>query len=383
MSLLTGDELKALLHATDYPCISVYLPVDRADVGNQKNPTRLNNLLRQAETELTSTGGDKGGAQKILEPARRLVDDSDFWKHKQDGLAIFLAPGLFRDYRLPLPFEELVLIGRRLHIKPLLPLLNVDGSFYILAISQKRVRFYEATQHTCQPIELNGVPTSLEDALGTDWQEQGLQFHSGPSRGGGRHGEMIPGQGAGADDPKNEIMRFLRIVDEGILKRLKDRQAPLVVAAVNYLIPIYRKVSHYSHLFPQGIEGNPDELNGAALHQKAWELVAPHSLDAQAKAADRFRELLGTGRASHNIDVILPAAYDGRIETLFVDTRQHRWGLFYPEQRYVEEHGARQPDDLDLLDVAAQHSLLHGAAVYALPSDSMPGDAPIAAIFRY
>jgi len=48
-------------------------------------------------------------------------------------------------YRLPLEFESLVVVGDRVHLKPLLSLFFGDRYFYLLALSQNQVRFFQAT----------------------------------------------------------------------------------------------------------------------------------------------------------------------------------------------------------------------------------------------
>ena len=48
-------------------------------------------------------------------------------------------------YRLTLEFESLVVVGDRFHLKPLLSLFFGDRYFYLLALSQNQVRFFQAT----------------------------------------------------------------------------------------------------------------------------------------------------------------------------------------------------------------------------------------------
>ena len=92
---------------------------------------------------------------------------------------------------------------------------------------------------------------------------------------------------------------------------LQDDQAPLVLAGVGYLLPIYRAASDYPHLAEQGIEGNPEELSDEALHRQAWEIVQPLFTQAQKEAVIKYQRLsnLKSGRASNDLGKIIPAAY--------------------------------------------------------------------------
>ncbi len=94
------------------------------------------------------------------------MEDQAVWEHQSDGLAIFAAPQLFRVYRLPLAFEELLVVDERPHITPLLPLFSDDGQFYVLALGLQGVQLLQGAHYSLRPIALPGVPTSLQDALG-------------------------------------------------------------------------------------------------------------------------------------------------------------------------------------------------------------------------
>ena len=67
----------------------------------------------------------------------------------------------------------------------------------------------------------------------------------------------------------------------------------------------------------------------------AWEIVEPRLTADRRKAAERYGDLLGTGRASSRYEEILPAAHDGRIDTLFVARGVRLWGSYDEKKREV------------------------------------------------
>ena len=75
------------------------------------------------------------GVAEMLRPADELLTNREFWQHHSDGLAIFLADGISRIHRLPRRFEELVVMGKKFYIQPVLPLFSGNGNFYILALN--------------------------------------------------------------------------------------------------------------------------------------------------------------------------------------------------------------------------------------------------------
>jgi hypothetical protein len=68
---------------------------------------------------------------------------------------------------------------------------------------------------------------------------------------------------------------------------------------------------------------------------------------------------------------------------LFVALGIQRWGTFDPAINSVRLHQEAEPNGMDLLDFAAVHTLLNGGTVYAFEPEKMPGEAPLAAAFRY
>jgi hypothetical protein len=136
-------------------------------------------------------------------------------------------------------------------------------------------------------------------------------------------------------------------------------------------------------LLEEGVTGNPEGLRPEELQERAWAVVQPHLQRAQEAAAARYRDLVGTGRATDDITAIIPAAYDGRVDSLFVAAGVQQWGIFHPESRLVEPHGEAIAGAEDLLDVAAMYTLLRRGTVYAVAPGQMPDRTPAAAILRY
>ena len=397
MALLDREDLQSLIDLSPAPCVSIYLPTYRAGVETTQNPIRMKNLLREADEKLQAVGADKETIDRVLAPARRLVDDYDFWQHQSDGLALLLGEDTERQYRLPISFEELVVVGDRFHLAPLLPALTGDGQFFVLALSQNRVRLLAASRHDVRELDLHDIPESLMDALGYDWEERSIQFHvgtgrpgpvatkaaaqspGGPIHGGRKQGAMFHGHGVGTDDNKDEVIKFLKLVDNGINRLLKNRPDPLVLAAVDWVIGHYRELSKHPRLVAEGIEGNPDELSPEELQQRALPLVEPHLRQDQEQATRHFDELGVAGRTSTELEEVLAAAQQGRVATLFLPRGQHRWGRYHLETRKVDEHEAVRPGDEDLLDRAALECLVRGGEVFAVPAEEIPGDGDLAA----
>ena len=376
---LTRDNLRKLTEKHKGPCVSIFMPVHRSGEETQQNPIRFKNLLGEAEQQLILGGLRAPEARQFLEPVQKVLRGGLFHQHPGDGLAVFLSAELFHLYLLPFVFTESVMVSDRFHIRPLLPFFSEDRRYYILALSQNRVRLLQGTHYSVNEVDLSDVPKNLADTLRDDdsWKELRM-MHSITSGGEGKlikHGEEA--------DNKDNIQRYFRRIDKGLHELLTDQQAPLVLAAVEFLHPIYREVNTYPYLIHEGVTGNPDHLSAEELHEQAWTIVRPHLLKAQQKALDRYREFIGSERVSNRIRKTIPAAYYGRVELLFVVADLHQWGTFDPDTEAIHLHRKERRGDEDLIELALTRTLLNRGVIYVVTSENMPDTGPMAALFRY
>ncbi len=379
MDALTRQDIKGLLLHEQGPCVSLLLPTHRG--GSEEDVIRWKNLLQEAEGALVAHGTRAPDARDFLRPAAQLLEDRAFWKSQGDGLAAFLAPGLARTWRLPLRPGPQAVVGRRFHVKPLLPLLQGDGRFYVLALSQKRVRLLEGTRDSARELGLEGVPRSLAEALRFHDKDEPLMFHTHPALGLGRWGAIFHGQGVGIDDAKDDLLNYFRQIDRGLHDLLRGEHAPLVLASVEYLWPLYRQANSYPRLLEGGVRGNPDQLRPQELHDRAWALVGPHFCAAKRHAIDLYNRLAGTGRTFSDPAEAAAAAFGGRVQVLLVASGQDCLGAFDPQAGTAIVHDSPQPGDEDLLNVAAVFTLRHGGAVHVVGPQSVPSGGPVAGVY--
>jgi hypothetical protein len=356
---------------------------------------------------LVQVGLDAPEAREFLEPAERLLPDERFWRHQGHGLAMFIGEDFFRYYRLPITFDEQVVVTKRFHLKPLLSLLTGNQRFFILTLSQEGVRLLQGTRFEVEEVPMDHLPDDLRRLLTDPDLEESLMLEAS-ARGMGRQKEgpagvdratrTVGGKGYGAEpevfhgqaaaeeqEPKKRIRKYFQRIDEGLRALWAGgKAAPLILAGVEYLLPLYAEANEYPHLVAQGITGSPDQWTDEELHDKAWEIVKPEFQADQTEAVNRYKPLAAAGQqASDDLQEIVRGAYFERVEVLFVPKGRHRWGSFDPETGEITVHEERQPGDEDLLDFAAMHTLANNGNVYVIPSEQMPDAGPAAAIFRW
>ena len=380
--MISNDELRALAgHREEGPHVSLFMPTARVGAEIQQGPIRFKNLISEVESQLKQQAIRKPEIEALLNPAQERLQDDDFWQHQSDGLAFFLAREFAQSFRLAERFEELAVVEHRFHLKPLFPLISGDGVFYVLALSQNQVRLFHGSRYHFSEVVLGDeVPRSLADALGHDLTEEQLQFHTG---GGDVGSPIYHAQGAGKDDVKPELRKFLTLLDEGLKKYLSHTGAPLILAGVDYLLPIYRAVSRYPEVLEEGITGNPETQSDEALHEQAWQLVGPRFNARRSQAREKYYAMASQAKSSNRLTEVLLAAVDGRIETLFVANSVRQWGTFDVEKRVIDLQDAAHPNNEDLLDLAAVQTYLNGGTVYVVKPGEVAGGGLLAAVLRY
>lgn len=382
MDIMTLNELRPLAERHEEPCISLYMPTHRIWSEAPQDVIRFRNLIKRAAERIDALYPDDDEARALLDPARELVDDDEFWRHQSDGLALFLSPDYFETFRVARSFTEEATVGHRFNVTPLLPVFTGDGRYYVLAVSQNRVRLLEGSRTSVEEIHPEGLPENLLDALGDESSSRSLQFHTGTSGASGARSAMYYGHDA-SNHTKDMVLRYFRRIDNGLRRVIAAEHVPLVLACVDSLLPIYREANSYPHLLDDAIAGNPDELKPEELRTQAWNLVSPWYQRSRETAISRYLTLSETEKTGNAIEEVLPEAYFGRVDTLLVAAGMQVPGMFSPSAGEVDLDVSDTEDSEDLLNTAAIHTLLNGGKVYAIPPDEMPAGVSCAALYRY
>jgi hypothetical protein len=244
------------------------------------------------------------------------------------------------------------------------------------------VRVFRCSRYGEQELAIDGMPKSLDDALWPDDPEKQQQFRrTYTAQSGGTF--LTSDSETYQQEMKEHARQYFRIVDRAMQKLLRGESAPLVLASVEYLQPIYAEANTYAHLWPEGVRGNPEGAPPDELRAKAWELVAPGLAAQHRQAVSRFQSLQGTGLTSTQIEEIAREAARGRVDTLLYRRDGEAWGRITDGAEAVEIHGGRRMGDEDAVDFAAVQTLLNGGKVHVLDADEMPADAVAVAIYRY
>lgn len=363
------------------PCITVLLPLHHEDTRQIRAAAK--SAIRAVEQRLEQRNEDRTQAEALMEPLRAFPWEIEA-EPEQKGVVVLRSPGVFQRFFIPREVEESVTVARHFHLLPLIPVLLETQPFYILALSQKNVRLLRCTNTTSEEVNLPpSVPRSLDDFLQTDRPGHVLDNASTGGPGTGSMDRVMFGTGTDKERKDQHLLHFYKAVDRGITDLLHTGTAPVVIAGVEYELPLYRSVSGFPRLVDEAVRGAPDGLKGGELHKRALEVMHAHWRKDVDAALAMYEQFGGSSRASVGLKEIVKAAYDGRVLHLFVAEGAHHKGNFDDATHRVRAHRQEEPGDEDLINAAAVETLRHAGNVFVVPAGKVPHGSPMAAVMRY
>jgi len=383
MNLLTNEFRASLLSAHESPCLSLYQPTHRHHPGNQEDPIRFRNLVKQLDQSLQKKYSTEE-IRPLLEPFEALSRDHDFWNHTTDGLAVFGAPGLFQVFGLQRTTRELAVVADSFHTKPLLSFLQSADRFQVLALNLHEIKLFEGNRDALDEIALaSGVPRTLTEALGEELTDphQTVASYGGT---GGASVAMRHGHGDKKDEMDIDTERFFRIVDRAILESHSQPSGlPLILGALPEHHGHFRKQSQNPFLLEEGIKIHPDALQKAEFRERAWNIFQPRYQAKLAALADEFAVAKSKGLGQEDVKQLAEAAAAGRIATLLVEADRQIAGRIDGATGQVEFKDVNHPEADDLLDDLGELVLKTGGRVVVVPADQMPTTTGAAATCRF
>lgn len=383
--MFTRDDLDTLI-ADDSPIgVSIYLPTEVRGSEIRQGPIRLKNLIARARQELLRAGLDNAQADHLLAPGSALVADYGFWRHQDQGLALFLGNADAHWYSVPQAFSEHLVVGPGFFVSPLLPILAADGAFLVLSITADEVQMFQATRFSMALADA-GLPSSVEEASGESDYENPVQAspvarpHTGSVN-------ISNAQVYGDSPPewrKGRVVAFAHRVAVAVDRFVAANPAPVVLVANAEVSGHFQKESSLGPLLAGVIEANPAAMDRHELHEAGYAIVQPLFESARQQAVERFGALRASNdpRAVSDLESLCTAASEGRIDTLLL-VETPAFGGHDDNSRSQQPRSDLNRDGTQaMLEAATIQTLQQGGLVYLMPSSGL-SESPAAAILRY
>jgi len=384
MELIPKEEFTELINYQGNNCISIYIPTHRSgvEVNEKQDAIVFKNALQAVNTELQNKGLPSQEIERLLAPGFELHNNEIFWNSQLDGLAVFLADGFSKTIQLPFSVPEENYLNSAFYISPLLPAITNKEEFYLLVLSKHDAKFYQGNAFGLQRLEVPELPNGMDDVIRFEEKEGRQLFRQGGK--GGTGSASFHGHGEGQLDDKANLGIYFQEVDRTLFAEiLHDKNVPLVLAGVEYLIPIYKGVSKYNNIAEEAITGNQEHESQLALLTKCREILAPYFKQEINKALQNYYNQVATPLTSSMPEKVIPASFYAQISDLFICKGEHIWGKFNEADSKLEIHPEKQEGDECLINKAAAKTYVNGGSVYLLDPEKMPKESTIAAFMRF
>jgi hypothetical protein len=382
--VLTKELFADLANFSGQHCISLFMPTHMAgvEVNENNDSIAFKNALQHAASELRQKGVDQEKIQRLLEPGYELLRNEMFWRNLHRGLAVFIAENFFKYVKMPdTPLEEMM-INSTFMLKPLVNAMTVKEYFYLLVLSKKQAKFFKVDAFGINVVDVPELPNGVVDVVHFEEKDDQKLFRSESGQAG--KGAAFHGHGAGKPDEKEHLAIYLEEVDETLWEEILGREnAPLLLAGVEYLLPIYRSVSHYKNIWPEVMKGSHEHDDINSLYKQARDIMEPYFQERTKKALELYGNQSATALTSSIPADVIPAAHYSRIWHLFVRKNEHIWGTFNEMENILNVHETKQEGDECLIDKAVIKTILNGGDVHFVSKEHMPAESVIAAVMRY
>jgi hypothetical protein len=382
------DDLSALAAARGDACVSIYLRTSPLTQQAQADRIELKNLAKYAIEQLQNAGVEKRPSAAVAEQLDDLIDDDEFWRFQAHSLAIFATPENIRTFRVANALEPVVIVSDRFHLKPLLRSVSFPQSCYVLALAQKSVRVIEVSPELpATTAHVEGLPENAGRAMrgtpeSTNWPRSPRPRLRSSTGVRGAGGYWPSGRIQGAEGQKVLLRQFARDVDKALRPLVTGSGVPLVLAAAEPLLSIYRSVNTYPHLAETTIEGNPEALTEAQLAGQARPVLDGIYRDELHAWRSLFEARAQRGRATTDIAQAARAATQGAVDSILVDIDAVLPGRIDEDGSiaFAEQASASH---YDLVDEIATRVIDTGGRVIGVRKLDIPREEALAAILRY
>lgn len=366
-------------------CVSIYMPVIQKGRETRQNEILMRDLCDDAERKMILYGVKTRLIAPLLSPLRKIEKDKSFWETRPPGLAFFSSVDEAVLYHAPVAFDAEAIVDRRFYIRPLLSFLDRAESINVLLVNKEDVKLLRCKEFSCEETFPPDSLRSLAAFMKHHEVEKSIQF-TRSSAAPHYHGHGESGDYARDTLYLGDYFRHLKnwLTEEA---KLDGAQAPLYLAGDERSTGIFAEVAQdLPNRIVFLLQKNAREIDTAEL-LRALRFERDKLVNARSREKwDEFREL-----AAHEPDkalnmpaVIVAAAHDKRIRTLFLPPDDRKlWGIYDEQARITMLENA--PDEPvvgeELYNLAAIRTLQSGGQVAIHHAASR--DPPSAAICHW
>lgn len=356
--------------------LSIYMPTHPSSSSQTmaQDTTRFKNALKKIKSDSAYDERELGETLKSL---YKLVDDIDFWKRQDIGLALFANKDGFDYCHLPYETTEGTYIENRFIISPLAIMHSIGTEFYVLDINLTKPRLMKSNHGTLVSVDEANIPGSFQETIAGDEYKMELQNMPAPRGSGGDN--RIHGHSP-EDAIEHATVRYLTNVADAVNEFLVDSDQPLLLVGEQSRVGNLRPFLKYEYLLSQSIDGNYEMYNPQDLYDLVIETMQDHETQQRRVLIEQIissdPELVVTGNKE-----IIKAALAGRVEQIYVPAyRRTKDSVRTRDSRSIV---LQLPEEISELESVIRDVLLQAGSVVAVEIGAYSELTEIKALCRF
>ena len=354
------------------PFVTLYQKVELTPPNTEKEQIKFKNQLREAQNLLKDEcDGPNGDA--LMEQMERVPNDKSFWSKNKGTVAFFFTPNETYYYRLNTSMQDSVEFDERPNVLPIIQEFQYIDNYYLACLSYDKFSLYQGTLNKIEPIELpEDAPTTLEEVMGHEVTNP--QQNTGGIAG----SSNVHGTTELSDEREKDMKNYYRAIDSFIFEHYtRETQLPLVLFALTENQAAFRDVSKNNRLSEERIEASPAQLSHQQIEKEVAKLSDRVIKERHNAVLSRYRETTPQYKLGDQLQDLVVASMEGRIDILFIDKNIEIKGSI--EQNGMLDYGG----DNNRLNQIALNVMRTDGKVYVLERAQMPEMKDVAAILRY
>jgi len=299
---MNRHDIHLLQQISGYPALTITLPTHRTAPDNRQDPIRVRNLVDQATSRLLSEFSKREIAP-LLDRLEKLIAEIDY-RYTLDGLALFVNQEFARAVQLPFALQERVHLGETFLTRDLVYAMHRTPRYWVLVLSEKPTRLYEATREDLIEIQDDAFPIT----------------HEGP----GGEQSLPGGFGIKKSAYRDEYHRkFFRQIDSALKPFLADDPLPLVVVGVDRFLAFFTEVTNFKDTILTTLQGSHDKTPPQELGKLIWPHVRDALAEQRQQVLSELDKAVGERKSASTIGEVWRLANEGRGHQLIVEKDFH------------------------------------------------------------
>jgi hypothetical protein len=280
-------EVEDLLKNEHRPCLTLVLSPGVKEQGLPVTAAAYRALLRDAQKQCEKYHLGQIEMEELFAPLKLLENDTFFWKVHQHTLIIYRSNDtLHIEHRLA-DWTSRAIVDDIFHLRYLLVDAQDTLNFNLLLVAKNKAELYKGTKESLALNAKVSLTQSKKDVTeASDNMRQ--QFHTATSsthRGSGSNA-LYGGAGEDDDEDRQDLLRYLKHLDNEVAAALGGQSDPLVLVGVEDTMTRYRKLSQYPHILEETLRYSDDRIK---LHMESLALLTKHRKDAKNEILAKVR----------------------------------------------------------------------------------------------